>query len=106
MEERCCPVCDGVLNTSEDAGDFLCSRCGARSRFDGESLIAINIRNYHLRLEELTRKERDLKALIEAEGGRGAGRNMQILRSLHEERQRILSEYSFLSCFQVFVDRW
>lgn len=83
-----------------------CSHCRAAARFEGEELLALKIPNYHLRLEELRRQNAELLSLIEAESAKGAGRDMSALRSMHEERQRILSEYSFMSYFQRFVDRW
>jgi hypothetical protein len=105
-EERQCPLCDGLALPESEAGVYGCERCRSRSRFDGELLTAMDIPDYHLRLEELRRRNQELVALIEAESGRGAERDMPMLRSLHEERQRVLSEYSFLCYFQEFVDRW
>jgi hypothetical protein len=106
MEERHCPLCKGVSYPTEDAAVFVCGRCGSSARFDDQALMAMDIPRYHLRLEELARRERELVALIEAESRRGAVRDMASLRSLHEERQRVLSEYSFLTHFQQFIDRW
>jgi hypothetical protein len=94
------------MHTSDEEGCFECTRCRSSARFRGEELIAMRIPQYHLRLEELQRRHGELLSLIDAESGRGAARNMAALRSLHEERQRVLSEYSFMSYFQQFVDRW
>jgi hypothetical protein len=105
-DERKCPLCDGVMRGVEEQGCFECIRCRSLARFRGEDLLAMRINQYDLRLGELRRRQGELVSLIEAESGRGAARNMTELRSLHEERQRVLSEYSFLSYFQQFVDRW
>ncbi len=105
-EERHCPLCDGVAFAEGEAGLYRCARCRSRARFEGESLVAIDIPDYYLRLEALRRRNQELVALIEAESGRGAGRDMTVLSSLHGERQRVLSEYSFLSYFQEFVENW
>jgi len=80
--------------------------CRSLSRFRGEELRAMYIPDYELRLEELQRRNAELLASIEAEGGKGAARNMRNLRSLHEERQRVLSEFSYLGNFRQFVERW
>jgi hypothetical protein len=69
-------------------------------------LIAVDIPNYRLRLRELRMRNLELVALIEGESARGSARDMAALRSLHEERQRVLSEYSFMSYFEQFVERW
>ncbi len=66
----------------------------------------MNIPDYYLRLEELRRRNLEIVTLIEAEGIKGEGRDMRNIRSLHEERQRVLSEYGFLSYFEQFVQRW
>lgn len=66
----------------------------------------MNIPGYYPRLEELRRRNLEIITLIEAEGMKGDWRDMRCIRSLHEERQRVLSEYNFLSYFQQFVDRW
>ncbi len=105
-EERRCPLCDGLLEACAGEGSFLCARCGSTSLFDGADLLAMHIPGYELRLEELRRRHAELLALIEGESGRGAARDMMTLRSLHEERQGVLSEYAFLGHFQSFVERW
>lgn len=105
-EERHCPLCNGVMRAVDEEGCFECTRCRSRARFRGEELLAINIPQYYLRLEELRRRNGEILSLIEAESGRGEARSMAELRSLHEERQRVLSEYSFMSYFQQFVDKW
>ncbi|MDY6795363.1 MAG: hypothetical protein SWK76_08815 [Actinomycetota bacterium] len=105
-EERHCPLCNGLLRELDEADGLECIRCMALSRFRGDELVAMYIPRYRLRLEELKRRNSELMSLIEVEGGRGQSRDMRSLRSLHEERQRVLSEYSFLSYFQQFVDKW
>ncbi len=104
--ERRCPLCNAQVVAGEEAGCFECTCCHTLARFRGEELLALCIPHYHLRLEELKRRNSEIISLIEAESGRGGSRDMRVLRSLHEERQRVLSEYSFLSYFEQFVERW
>jgi hypothetical protein len=66
----------------------------------------MKIPGYELRLEELQKRHAEILALIDAESGRGSARDMRVLRSLHEERQRVLSEFSFLGYFRQFMERW
>jgi hypothetical protein len=105
-EERHCPLCNGLMQETEEQEVLVCSRCRTAARFEGEELLALKIPRYHLRLEELSKKNAELLTMIEAESGKGVGRDMGALRSLHEERQRVLSEYSFMSYFQQFIDKW
>ncbi len=105
-DERQCPLCNGVMSASAEEGCFECIRCGSLARFRGEDLLSMLIPRYNLRLEELRRRQGELVSMIEAESGRGEARRMAELRSLHEERQRVLSEYSFLSYFQQFIEKW
>jgi hypothetical protein len=105
-EERHCPLCNGLLHEMDDEGCYECVRCRSQARFQGEDLLAMKIPGYDLRLEELERRHAEILTLIEAESVRGAGRDMRALRSLHEERQRVLSEYSFLGYFRQFVEKW
>lgn len=105
-EERRCPLCNALLQEMAEEECFECLRCHSLSRFRGVELIAMNIPHYRLRLEELRRRNLEIISMIELESGRGAGRDMRAIRSLHEERQRVLSEYSFLSYFEQFVERW
>jgi hypothetical protein len=95
-----------VMAAMPERGEFECRRCGSLARFRGEDLLAMYIPRYHLRLEELSRRNGELLSLIEAESGRGEARSMTELRTLHEERQRVLSEYSFLSYFRQFLAKW
>lgn len=105
-EERRCPLCNGVLRPSTERGRYECMRCRSEARFRDQELLAMRIPGYELRLEELSRRNHELLALIEEEGSRGAARDMRRLRSMHEERQRVLSEYSFFCYFRQFVERW
>jgi hypothetical protein len=105
-EGRRCPLCNGWMKESEEEQVSRCSRCRTEARFREDELLALKIPDYHLRLEELRRQNEEILSLIEAESGKGAARDMRALRSLHEERQRVLSEYSYLSYFQQFIDRW
>ncbi len=105
-EERHCPLCKGLIETTGEAGLFVCMRCRSLARFRGEELLAMKIPGYELRLEELQKRHAEILSLIEAESGRGAARDMRSLRTLHEERQRALSEFSFLGNFRQFVERW
>jgi hypothetical protein len=105
-DERHCPLCNGIMSAGEEEGCLECVRCRSLARFRGENLLAMRIPQYTLRLDELRRRQGELVSLIEAESGKGESRRMAELRSLHEERQRVLSEYSFLCYFQQFVDRW
>lgn len=105
-QERRCPLCNALLEMTPDEGCFQCLRCRSLSRFRGEELLAMSIPGFYLRLEELRRRNLEIITLIEAEGMKGESRDMQSIRSLHEERQRVLSEYNFLSYFQQFVERW
>ena len=105
-EERRCPLCDAIMHVMQEEGNYECGRCGSMARFREEQLMAMYIPHYHLRLEELSRRNVELVSLIEMESGRGEARSMTKLRSLHEERQRVLSEYSFLSYFGPFTEKW
>jgi hypothetical protein len=105
-EERHCPMCDGMMSREADEDVFVCLRCRSQARFRGVELLAMRIPGYELRLDELQKRHAEILALIEAESGRGSARDMRALRSLHEERQRVLSEYSFLGYFRQFTERW
>jgi hypothetical protein len=104
-EERHCPLCYGMMDLTEEEC-YECIRCHSRSRFHGEELLAMRIPHYEVRMEELRRMHEEVLGRIEEEAGKGGERDMRALRSLHEERQRVLSEYSFMSYFRQFVDRW
>jgi DNA-binding NtrC family response regulator len=98
-------MCNGMLAQTGEEG-FICMRCRSEARYRGGELLAMKIPGYELRLEELRRRHAEILALIEAESGKGSARDMRILRSLHEERQRVLSEFSFMGYFRQFVERW
>ena len=94
------------MEEHEEEGYHRCRRCFSLARFRGEELLAMHIPHYHLRLHELEKMHGEVLERIEAEAGRGKDRDMRALRSLHEERQRILAEYSFMGYFRQFVERW
>ncbi len=104
--ERKCPVCDGSTEVLLDEDVVLCLRCGTKARFQGEELEALLIPNFRLRLMELERRNIELTGEIEREGRKGSMRDLRILQSLHRERQMIISEYSYLSYFAQFVEKW
>ncbi len=83
-----------------------CPRCHTRARFRREELEAVDIPFYYARLAELERMNARITADIEEEGRRGERRDRFRLQALHMERQRVLSEFSFLSYFSVFQERW
>ncbi|MHB8780041.1 MAG: hypothetical protein ACYC55_01470 [Candidatus Geothermincolia bacterium] len=97
-ESRLCPVCGGSMRGTEDGG-WHCLRCGSLARFRGEELEELTIPGYLQRLEELQAGVRELDARIRAEGRR-EGRDQALLARLHGERQRLLSEYSYLKGFE------
>lgn len=105
-DERRCPLCNGMMVPAGGEVSFSCTRCGSEARFRGEELLAMKIPGYELKLHELQMRHAEILALIEAESGRGSERDMRALRSLHEERQRVLSEFSFMGYFRQFVERW
>lgn len=91
----------------EDAsGEFRCRRCATTGRYDGVDLLALFMPGYHRRVMELEARNRELIAEIEMEGMKGSGRNMRYLQEKHRERQDVLAEYSFLSHFRDFIDKW
>jgi hypothetical protein len=106
QDEVHCPLCNGLMREEEGTDHMACTRCRTLARFHGGVLDAVFIPNYHRRLEELRRRHQELLGMIEVEGRKGASRDMRLIRSLHEERQRVLSEYSFYSYFQQFTERW
>lgn len=105
MEERC-PLCSVVLEASPGEGCLVCPHCRTQARFRGDELEALDIPGYHARLMELERMNSELTEKIEEEGGRGEARDRRLLQSLHVERQRVLSEYGFLSCFSGYQEKW
>ncbi|MDD3718847.1 MAG: hypothetical protein PHP28_09320 [Actinomycetota bacterium] len=105
-EELHCPMCNGIMVQEGGKDSYTCTRCRSEARFRGEELLAMKIPGYELRIEELRRRHAEILSLIEAESGRGGERDIRTLRSLHEERQRVLSEFSFMGYFRQFVERW
>jgi hypothetical protein len=106
--EKKCAFCGAVLEGvgALESGEHRCRRCGTTGRYDGESLIAIFIPDYNSRLAELESLNRELVQEIDLEGIKGEKRDMKFLQKKHLERQSALTEYSFLSYFRRFVDKW
>ena len=105
-EELHCPMCNGIMVQEGGKDSYTCTRCRSEARFRGEELLAMKIPGYELRIEELRRRHAEILSLIEAESGRGGERDRRSLRWLHEERHRVLSEFSFMGYFRQFVERW
>ncbi|MBK5092428.1 MAG: hypothetical protein JJE48_02800 [Actinobacteria bacterium] len=106
--EKKCAFCGAVLEGVGvlESGEHRCGRCGTTGRYEGESLVAIFILKYHSRVAELESSNRELVQEIDLEGIKGERRDMGFLQKKHLERQSALAEYSFLSYFRPFVDRW
>lgn len=106
--ERKCPFCsralDGVMH--DESGEFSCLKCGAAGRYEGESLVAINIPGYQMRLAELEKMEKEITEDIELESMRGLSRNLMYLQEKIQERQTVQSEYAFLSNFRMLIEKW
>ena len=99
-------MCNGILAREDEEGTFICLRCRSQARFRGEELLAMKIPGYEIRLEELQRRHAEVLDLNETESGKVNARDMRDLRPLHEERLRVLSEFSFLGYFRQFIERW
>ncbi|MDD5448759.1 MAG: hypothetical protein PHO53_06325 [Actinomycetota bacterium] len=107
-QEKVCAFCGAVIEGIDALqwGEFRCPRCGVTGRYEGESMVAIFIPNYQKRIVELERLNQEITEEITLEGMKGEKRDMEYIRRKHMERQGILAEYSFLSHFSPFVDRW
>ncbi len=103
-----CPFCGALIEgvRVNASGDHRCGRCGSTGRYDGENLIAIFIPNYFARLAELERRNRELVDEIYLEGLKGDARDREYLQRMNLERQSVLAEYSMLSYFRDFVEKW
>lgn len=106
--EKKCAFCGVPLEDvpEDETGEFRCPRCGVTARFSGADLVAIFIPGYYRRLMELEALNKELVVEIEIEGMKGGGRDMPFLRKKHLERQDLLAEFSFLTHFREFVDKW
>ncbi|MCJ7745179.1 MAG: hypothetical protein MUP40_02670 [Actinobacteria bacterium] len=106
--EKKCAFCGAVLEGvgALESGEHRCGRCGTTGRYDGESLVAIFIPNYHSRLADVENLNRELVQEISLEGIKGELRDMRYLQKKHLERQSALAEYSLLSYFRPFVEKW
>jgi hypothetical protein len=107
-EEKKCPVCGAVQEgvAGDAGGEYRCPHCGCSGRYQGVDLVALFIPGFHRRLMELEALNKELIAEIEMEGMKGAARDMRYLQKKHLERQDALAEYSFLSHFTGFIDKW
>lgn len=92
--------------TADESGEHRCRRCGTTGRYEGENLLALFIPDYHARLMELEKLNRELLREIDLEGFKGEYRDMRYLQKKHLERQDLLAEYAFLSFFREFVEKW
>ena len=106
--KRKCVVCGAAIEGSEGSAveECGCRHCGAIGRYRGKELIALDIPRYFPRLQELERRNKELTAEIYHEGLKGEARDMRHIQDKHQERQSILAEYSLLSYFRQFVDKW
>ncbi len=101
-----CPLCAVVMEEQAEEDCLACPRCLTRARFRGEELEALNIPGYRARLMELERMNVELMGRIEQEGSKREARDRGLLQALHAERQRVLSEYGFLSYFSGYQEKW
>lgn len=103
-----CPLCGAAIEkASADAHDqYRCLRCGTTGRYEGENLAAIFIPGYFARIMELERMNKEILEEIELESIKGEYRDAVFLQKKHLERQGVLAEYSMLSYFRPFVDKW
>jgi hypothetical protein len=103
-----CEFCGAVLEgaASGQSGEFKCRRCGTTARYEGADMVAIFIPNHHARLRELESLHREIIEDINLEGMKGEYRDMRYLQKKHLERQDVLTEYSFLSHFLPFLEKW
>jgi hypothetical protein len=111
MEEvifKKCPLCGAVLEEVEadTSGVQRCRRCGTACRYEGENLVALFIPGYFARLTELERLNKEILVDIDLESIKGEYRDIHFLQKKHLERQGILAEYSMLSYFRPFVEKW
>jgi hypothetical protein len=107
-DEKRCPLCGATLEgvNARQSGEHGCRRCGTTGRYDGENLVAISIPNYYVRLAELESRNNELVQEIGLEGRKGEQRDRRRLQEKHLQRQDTLAEYSFLSYFRPFVEKW
>ncbi len=93
------------MKASEEPGFWLCSRCGTEAKFETDQIVSLDIPGYVLRLREIERRLPEVTREIEVEGAKGEARDMNRIRTLHGERQQLLSEFSFLNHFGKLVER-
>jgi len=106
--EKRCVICGAALEgvAAKASGEYRCRRCGCTGRYEGEGLVALFIPDYHARLMELEALNREVLNDINLEGMKGEYRDMKYLQRKHLERQDILAEYSFLTYFKEYIDKW
>ena len=93
------------MKASEEPGFWLCSRCGVEAAFEEDQLLSLDIPGYEAKLRDIERRLPEVTREIEVEGARGEERDMSRIRTLHEERQRLLAEFAFLTHFKELVER-
>ncbi len=93
------------MQATEEPGIWRCTRCATEARFEADQLVSLNIPGYELRLREIELRVREVTREIESEGAVGEARDMNRIRTLHGERQRLLAEFSFLTHFGELVER-
>ena len=106
--EKKCALCGAVLEGvgARESGEYRCRRCGTTARHDGGDLVALFIPTYYARLAELESLNREMLQEIDLEGMKGQHRDMRYLQKKHLQRQDVLAEYSLLSYFRPFVEKW
>ncbi len=93
------------MSDADELGLRHCPRCGTEARFEGEELVSLDIPGYEMRLREIERRVIEVTREIQVEGARGEARDMNLIRRLHNERQSLLAEFSFLTHFEDLVER-
>jgi len=93
------------MKASGEPGFWLCTRCGSEARFDDDQLVSLDIPGYEAKLREIERRLPEVTHEIELEGAKGDARDLNRIRTLHNERQRLLTEFSFLTYFEELVER-
>lgn len=93
------------MTASEEPGFWLCTRCRSEARFDDDQHVSLDIPGYEAKLREIERRLPEVTHEIELEGAKGDARDLNRIRTLHSERQRLLTEFSFLTHFEELVER-
>ncbi len=108
VPEKKCALCGAVIEgvAADESGEHRCGHCGSTGRYEGKNLVALFVPDYHARMAELESRNRELLGEIDLEGIKGEYRDMRYLQKKHLERQDVLAEYSLLSFFRDFVQKW